>query len=149
MIMKRLILTLFFCGGFAVSFAQPAKEAKLWERVESLTKAIFETKDSSALADLVSADVTYGHSGGAIEDKQQMIHKAVINKTTYRNQSIEKLSININGNYAVLRHNFHAIGTDEAGKESPLDLGILQVWKKEGGKWRIWGRQAVKIAPKS
>lgn len=147
--MKRLILVLSLCGSVFFSFAQSATEAKVWDRVEALTKAIFETKDSAALVDLVSANVTYGHSAGAIEDKKVMVQKAVASKTTYRNRSFEKLSINVQGNVAVLRHNLRAISVDEAGKESPLDLGILQVWKKEGGKWRIWARQAVKIAPKS
>ena len=37
----------------------------------------------------------------------------------------------------------------ENGTETPLNLAILQVWRKENGKWRIWARQAVKIPPKS
>ena len=147
--MKKFILTFLLCGSVFFSFAQSATEEKVWERAEALTKAIFETKDSVALADLVSADVTYGHSGGSIEDKKVMIHKAVTSKTTYRNATFEKGIINVQGKFVVLRHNFRAISVDEAGKETPLDLGILQVWKKEGSKWRIWGRQAVKIAPKS
>lgn len=147
--MKKLIVILCFITCGLYSFAQSSAEGKVWERAEALTKAIFETKDSVALMDLVSANVTYGHSAGAIEDKKLMIQKAVASKTTYRTRSFEKLSIDVQGKTAVLRHNFRAISVDEAGKETPLDLGILQVWKKEGSKWRIWGRQAVKIAPKS
>ena len=133
----------------SISFAQSSSEGKVWERVEALTKAIFETKDSAALLDLVSARVTYGHSGGNLEDKTVMIQKAVSSKTTYKNRAFEKVSIDVQDKTALLRHNFRAISVDEAGKETPLDLGILQVWKKENGKWRIWARQAVKIPPKS
>ncbi|MGB8193824.1 MAG: nuclear transport factor 2 family protein, partial [Chitinophagaceae bacterium] len=147
--MKKLLLVLLFSGAVCFSFAQPAAEAKVWDRVEALTKAIFEKKDSVALNDLVSNRVTYGHSGGNIEDKPTMIHKAVTSKSTYKNNSFEKISIDIKGEIAVVRHNFRAITVDEAGKETPLDLGILQVWRKEYGKWKIWARQAVKIAPKS
>ena len=58
------------------SFAQ-SKEEKVWARVEALTKAVFETKDSAALVDLVSEHVTYGHSNGNLEDKKTMVSKAV------------------------------------------------------------------------
>jgi ketosteroid isomerase-like protein len=147
--MKKLLLVFLLAIAVLFTHAQSSTEAKVWERVEALTKAIFETKDSAALADIVSARVTYGHSGGNIEDKTVMIQKALSNKTTYKNRSFEKISIDVQDRTAIVRHNFRAISVDEAGKESPLDLGILQVWKKEGNKWRIWGRQAVRIPPKS
>jgi hypothetical protein len=59
------------------------------------------------------------------------------------------VSIDINKKTVVLRHNFRATSIDDKGVESPLNLGILQVWKKENGKWRIWARQAVRIPAKS
>lgn len=147
--MKKLSVFLMIMMIASACLAQSATENKIWERVESLSNAIFVKRDSLALLDLVSDKVTYGHSGGAIEDKSAMVHKAMTSKTTYRNQQFEKLSIQVQDKTALVRHNFRAISIDENGKETPLDLGILQVWKKEGNKWRIWGRQAVKIAPKS
>lgn len=147
--MKRLLILLMVIMIAGASFAQSSQEDKVWERVQSLTNAIFDKRDSLALLDLVSANVTYGHSGGSIEDKPTMVHKAMVSKTTYRNQQFEKLSIQVKDKVAIVRHNFRAISIDEAGKESPLDLGIMQVWRKENGKWRIWARQAVKIAPKN
>jgi hypothetical protein len=141
---------IFFLSVVAIStsfsFAQ-SKEEKVWARVEALTKAVFETKDSMALVDLVSDRVTYGHSGGNLEDKKTMVAKAVASKTEYKNRNFERLSIDISDEAAIIRHNFRAISI-ENGKESPLDLSILQVWKKEKGKWRLWARQAVKIPPK-
>ena len=142
-------MLLFIMMVALTAFPQSGAEQKVWARAEALTNAIFDKRDSLALLDLVSDKVTYGHSGGAIEDKPTMVHKAMVSKTTYRNQQFEKLSIQVQDKTAVLRHNFRAISIDENGKETQLDLGILQVWKKEGNKWRIWARQAVKIAPKN
>ena len=124
-----------------------SKEEKVWERVEALTKAVFETKDSLALNDLVSDKVTYGHSGGNLEDKKTMVQKAAASKTEYKNKNFERVSIDVNDKTAIIRHNFRAISV-ENGKESPLDLMILQVWKKEGKQWRLWARQAVRIPPR-
>jgi hypothetical protein len=49
---------------------------------------------------------------------------------------------------AIVRQNFRATSVDAQGVGTPLDLGILQVWKKEHGKWKLMARQAVKIPPK-
>jgi ketosteroid isomerase-like protein len=147
--MKKVSMFLMVLVIAAATYAQSSQEDKVWERVQALTNAIFDKRDSLALLDLVSANVTYGHSGGSIEDKPTMVHKTMVSKTTYRNQQFEKLSIQVKDKVAIVRHNFRAISIDEAGKESPLDLAIMQVWRKESGKWRIWARQAVKIAPKN
>ena len=147
--MKKVLFALLLTVIVASASAQNQVQSKVWERSEALSKAIFENKDSVALLDLVSKNVSYGHSGGNVEDKPTMVHKAVSNKTTYKNLSFEKVSIDVQDNTAIVRHNFRATQVDEAGKESPLDLGIMQVWRKENGKWRIWARQSVKIAPKS
>lgn len=144
---KFLTIGLLFLISLA-TLAQSAGDAKVWSRVEALTKAVFETKDRVALQDIVSARVSYGHSGGKVEDKATMIQNAVTSKTTYKNSILEKVSIDVDGNTAILRHNFRATSVDN-GTETPLNLGILQVWKKEKGKWRIWARQAVKILPKN
>ena len=142
----RKILVIFLFLVSSGSMAQ-SKEEKIWARVNDLTKAVFETKDSLALDDLVSSRVSYGHSGGNLEDKKTMISKAVASKTTYKNIEFERLSLDRDGKTAVLRHNFRATSV-ENGTESPLNLSIMQVWKKQSGKWRLWARQAVRIQPK-
>ena len=100
------------------------------------------------MKDLVSDKVTYGHSGGNIEDKPLMVHNAAISKNVYKNPAFERQSIDVDKKTAIARYTFRAISVDEKGTENPLDLGILQVWKKEQGKWRLRARQAVRIAPK-
>ena len=146
--MKNLLFVLLLITASLGTLGQSANENQVWNRVEALTKAIFDTKDSVALLDLVSSKVTYGHSGGNIEDKATMVQKAVASKTVYKNSVSEKVSVDIDGNTAVVRQNFRATSV-ENGTETPLNLAILQVWKKENGKWRIWARQAVKVAPKT
>ena len=146
--MKNLLFVILFLIVSVASFSQSASVNQVWDRVEALTKAVFEAKDSVALLDLVSSKVTYGHSAGVIEDKKTMIEKAVASKTSYKNIVFEKVSADVDGNTAVIRHNFKAT-TVENGTEAQLNLAILQVWRKENGKWRIWARQAVKVPPKS
>jgi hypothetical protein len=146
--MKKLfcLALFFFCS--IILFAQSGKEAKVWQRVAALGKAVFDTKDSAVLLDLVDESLTYGHSGGNVEDKQTMIKNAVQSKTTYRNPSFENVSIHVDGKVAIVRQNFRATSVDDKGTGTPLDLSILQVWKKKGRNWKLMARQAVKIPAK-
>ena len=146
--MKKLLLLVFLVSTLG-AFSQSAEEQKVWACVEKLTKAVFETKDSVALEGMVNKFLTYAHSSGLVEDRPTMIHAAVSSPLKYKNIAIEKGVINIDGNTAVLRHNLRAISIDQRGTESPLNLGILQVWKKNNGKWQIWARQAVRIPAKT
>jgi len=146
--MKKLLL-LVFLASTLVACSQSAEEQNVWSSVEALTKAVFETKDSVAIEGLTNKFLTYAHSSGLVEDRPTMIHAAVSSPLKYKDLSIEKGVINIDGNTAVLRHNLRAISIDQRGTESPLNLGILQVWKKNNGKWQIWARQAVRIPAKT
>lgn len=146
--MKRILTVVVLFVSLNV-MAQSAKDQAVWKQAEALTKAVFETKDRATLQTLVSDHVTYGHSGGNIENKTEMVNNAASSPTKYKNLEFEKVSMNVQDKVAVLRHNLRAISVDDKGAESPLNLGILQVWKKENGKWRIWARQAVRIAPKN
>ena len=146
--MKKLLLLVFLASTIG-AFSQSAEEQKVWTNVEALTKAIFETKDSVTINSLVNKYVTYAHSTGLVEDRPTMIHAAISSPTKYKNLAIERVSINIDDKTAVLRHNLRGVSVDNSGTESPLNLGILQVWKKNNGKWQIWARQAVKIPAKS
>lgn len=143
--MKKIVIVLFSSFVALLAFGQSSEEAKVWARADALRKAVFETKDSVALYDLVGSKVTYGHSGGNIEDKPTMVHNAVISKTIYKNTSVEKLSIAFIKETAILREIFRATSVDDKGVESPLNISILQVWIKERGKWKLFARQAVKV----
>lgn len=147
--MKKLFVSLAIVFSSVTVFAQSSKEEAVWSSVEKLTEAIFGKRDSALLVKLVDDKVTYAHSNGNVENKTQMIQAAMGNRGSYKNIKIERGTINIDGKTAVLRHNLRGASVDARGTESPLDLGILQVWKKKGGKWKIVGRQAVRIPAKS
>ncbi len=142
--MKKFLL---FCLLFAVvsSSCAQAVEDKVWKRVEALHNAVFGSKDSVVMADLVGDYLTYGHSGGTVEDRATMIHKAAASKNEYRNPVFEKVSIQVVKNTAYVRYNFHA-ETVAQGVETPLAIGIFQVWQKLKGDWKMVGRQAVKLS---
>lgn len=145
--MKKLLVLLLACFVSSFAFSQ-SKEDKVWARVDALNKAVFGTKDSIAMKDLVSTKLTYGHSGGNLEDMKTMVTNAATSKTTYRNLTTEKISLIWADDAAIVRYILRAGSVDEKGVETPLNIGIMQVWAKEHGSWKLFARQAVKVNPK-
>ena len=146
--MKKLLFILFLSFCTSIAFGQTGKEAEVWTKVEALNKAIFETKDSAAIQDLVAENVTYGHSTGLIENKSVMLHNAVSAPDVYKNLSLERLGTTYAGQTAVVRYILRAEVLKD-GNTSPLNISIMQVWGKDKGKWKLYARQAVKVTPKS
>lgn len=128
--MKTRLLALFVFAFTLNSFAQTGDEKAVWDRVDALTKAVFGTKDSLAIKELVSDKLTYGHSGGNIEDMPTMVHNAAVSPAVYKNQTTEKVSLFFVNNTAIVRTVFRAVSVDK-GTESPLNIALLQVWAKE------------------
>lgn len=138
-----IVLLAFFVSGCSAQ----SKIEKVWNKVEAINQAVFVNKDSAALAGLLSEKVTYGHSGGNIEDKHEMIKGAVTNAEVYNNLTSKKISAITAGNTIVVRYSLHASAVKN-GNTNPLNLGIIQVWGKEKGDWKLFARQAVKLNPK-
>ncbi len=145
--MKKLFATLSI-SFFALSvFCQSGKDAEVWARVEALNKAIFEDKDSAAIEDLVNNAVTYGHSTGIIENKPAMVHTSVSSTDVYKNILQERQGAISAGQAVIVRYILRADVVKD-GNTTPLNIGILQVWAKDKGKWQLFARQAVKVNPK-
>ncbi len=145
MIKRNLIFILVSCWAFHAT-AQTGREKEVMDKMENLNNAIFVNKDSVALAGMLDEKLSYAHSDGHIENKAEMIKNAVHNLTTYRNVGMEKTSVVFFNNTAIARQQLNALQTDNTGKESPLHLGILQVWIQEGKQWKLVARESVKLA---
>ena len=145
--MKKLLVILLLSFTSSFAFSQ-STEDKVWARVEALNKAVFGTKDSVAMKALVSQKLTYGHSGGNLEDMKMMVTNSANSKTVYKNLTTEKLSSLPVNKSVVVRYILRATSVDEKGAETPLNISIMQVWAKERGDWKLFARQAVKVNPK-
>ena len=142
--MKKLIMTTLLAVAAHSASAQTAEEKDVWNHVDALNQAVFVTKDGATMDKLLDPNVSYSHSNGNTETKPVMIANASASPTTYRNLTTDRISIYVVNGAAVVRHHLKAQQTDKAGKESDLNLGVLQVWVKKDGQWLLAGRQAVR-----
>jgi ketosteroid isomerase-like protein len=130
---------------FAVN-AQNGDDLAIAAKVETLNKAIFVNKDITALETLLATEITYGHSGGKVETRAEMIKGVMDDTKTYSDVKTEVGRILFSGKSVVVRHIISATQKEKDGKVSPLKLQVMQVWVKEKKAWKLLARQAVKLA---
>lgn len=140
----RYILTicLFFIS--AVGFAQ-VDSISLKEAMSSLDKALVN-KDEKALIQLLHADVSYGHSNGWVQNRNDIINDLRSGKLIY--DKIENTSVAIvamTNNLATVRTNTEAQGRSTAVPTFELKLHVLQVWVKTKNGWQLLARQSTKL----
>lgn len=143
--MKKILVLLLVCFSGVVAIAQKGKETKIDDKVQALNKAIFVQKDSLALENLLGKEIIYGHSGGKVETRQEMIKNVLANASNYSDVKTEITNTVSEKKFIVVRHIITATENLKDGKTSPLKLGVVQTWTKEGKDWKLIGRQAVKL----
>ena len=123
--------------------AQSKAENKLITAINQLHAAII-SGSREALSAISSEYLSYGHSGGAVENKEAFIEKIASGKSDFISINTEQQTIDIIDNVALVRHTL--IGeTNDNGKPGSLKLKVLLVWKKEKGEWKLLARQAIKL----
>ncbi|MDI9871197.1 nuclear transport factor 2 family protein [Flectobacillus roseus] len=141
--MKKLSITLLLLVMATLgSIAQSKDEKAVAESVEKLRLAMIDpTKE--ALENIATEDLSYGHSGGKIENKAQFVEALVSGKSDFKSIQLTDQTISIHGKTAIVRHSL-AAETLDGGKPGTVKLFILTVWSKEKGGWKLLARQAVK-----
>ena len=90
-----------------ITMAQTAEEKELTSLVETMRKAMVDA-DKAKLEALVADQLSYGHSAGVIETKQQFLDVIASKKTTYKSINLLEPSVTVVGNNAIARHIFTA-----------------------------------------
>ena len=143
--MKKVFLS-FILIYLTISIqAQNKEQNDLIKIVEELHQSIFIKKDSSALERIFAKEITYGHSGGKLENRKEAIEDISHNQSTYTNISIDSIDVLFNGKTAVSRYVLKGDETNKNNKLTHLHLNILMTWIKEKNKWKMFARQAVKL----
>jgi hypothetical protein len=127
-----------------IALSQSAAEKEVASAVEKL-KDLMVTPDKAQLEKLVSDKLSYGHSGGTIENKAQFVDAFVSGKSDFLDITLSDQTITVSDNTAIVRHKLAANTNDPGKGPAKVNLHILTVWQKQGGSWKLLARQAVKI----
>ena len=141
--MKKIILLVaLIIFGLNIS-AQTKKENEVAAAVEQLRKAMVDA-DSIMLEKITLPQLSYGHSGGHIDNKRDFVDKIVSGKSDFVTLEFANQTIAVSKNVAIVRHQLNAT-TNDSGKPGEVHLGVMLIWQKLHGQWKLLARQAVKI----
>ena len=125
------------------SEAASADEAALTKSIETLREGILQ-QDKSKLDQVAASQISYGHSDGRTETKEQFINGVMTRKQTQKSLAFPDLKVFVVGDTAVARHIY--LGESELdGKQNTTRIGALQVWQKQGGAWKLLARQGFRL----
>lgn len=141
--MKRLmlvVLVMLFCFS---AFSQSKKQMQVEKTISTLIKAM-EDGNISALRSIAADQLTYGHSGGKVENKEEFLKPFATGASDFVKINISDQTIDVMKKTAIVRHTLEA-DTNDNNKPGHVKLNILTVWQKMGGRWKLIARQAVKL----
>ncbi len=142
--MKKIVFTLLMSCS-AIVFAQSKQTRIILSNSASLQTAVFETKDSAMLESLFAKGLSYEHSNGKVQSREEAIQGIIHNQSVYIISVIPApYDVLMQGDSAKVKKVFKAVEKKSDGTEVNLDLTITLVWIKENGKWKLIRRKAVK-----
>lgn len=140
--MKYILAIIFVASSF--SFAMGQSKSVIEERVETLRKLMVDP-DEKALTEVLSDNLSYGHSSGKVEDKSSLIRSLVAGESDFVSIDLKDQSIDITGDVAIVRHQLIGSTKDKGKEPGSVKIGVLLVWVKTGGSWTLLARQAFKL----
>jgi len=123
--------------------AAAGDEAALMQAIETLREGVLK-QDKAKLDQVTASQISYGHSDGRVETKEQFINGVMTRKQTVKSLTFPELKVFAAGDVAVARHIY--LGESELdGKQSTTRIGALQVWQKQNGGWKLLARQGFRL----
>ena len=143
--MKQYLLILSFACTL-VSCAQSKQTTTALANTKLLERTVFGTKDSLTLESLFAGSLSYIHSSGKVENRQQAIHGIITNKSVYtKSDTLSGYDVKQVNDSIIVRQSYIATEKKPNGAESPLRIVIELVWAKENGTYKLFRRQASKL----
>jgi len=138
------VLMMIACSFTAAKVsAQSEAEQKVAAAVETMRVAMIKA-DTVQLKNIVADELSYGHSSGKIQNKAEFVGSIASGASVFVTIDLTEQSIKVVGNTAIVRHVLTA-NTRDSGKPGTVHLGILLIWEKMHGQWKLIARQAVKV----
>ncbi|MDY0904098.1 nuclear transport factor 2 family protein [Pedobacter sp. CFBP9032] len=140
---KKLLAVAALILSVNLAFAQ---KATVEEAVTRLSK-LMVNPDSIALDKLILNNLSYGHSSGKVQTKQEFMHSLLSAESDFVEINLTDQTVTIQNKTALVRHTLSA-KTNDKNVPGNVKLFILLIWSKEKAGWKLLGRQAVKVPEK-
>ncbi len=111
--------------------------------VEGLNDALVHP-EKEKLEKITSANLTYGHSSGILENQNEFIDALINGPFDFLSIDTSQDQITTYGDTAIARHIMTAKGANN-GEPVDVNIGIMLVFQKKDGQLFLLARQAYKL----
>jgi hypothetical protein len=141
---KAHYLVILFLMVSISGYCQSKQQKEVAAAVELLKKGIVDA-DKGQLTSITADQLVYGHSNGKVQDKSEFIAEILDTKTMdYNSIALSDQTIQISGNAAIV-HAIYSAETVSNGTPGHLKIGVMLIWQKQHGSWKLLARQAYKV----
>ena len=144
LVLSGFVLALALLTGSPLASAQSADEAAVAQNVEAFRKAVL-SKEEGQFEALLADQLIYGHSDGRTETKAQYIADATGPRALWKSIDLTNQTVRVTGDTAIVRHNYTGESEREGGKIQTTKIGVVMVWQKQDGRWKLLARQAYRL----
>ncbi|MBM1105806.1 nuclear transport factor 2 family protein [Aurantibacter crassamenti] len=144
---KYLFIIFVACGFAATAQTSKTNNTEILEvekTIDKLSQAMVD-RDGKTLRELTMDELTYGHSSGTLENKQQFIDQVVNGEFDFITLNTEEQTIFISGDDTAVARHFFVTDAKSEGKDVHVKIGNMMILKKNNGKWKVLARQAYKL----
>jgi ketosteroid isomerase-like protein len=142
LLLAALVLLLSAGPGWAADDVKEVEAA-----VEHMRQAML-SRDRAELEKIPHPELIYIHSGGNVENAKQFVDALVAKNDEYLKVAFNNQKVFALDTSAVVSHIFDVTATAKTvndGKPYDVHIGVMQVWKKEAGAWKLFARRAFLI----
>lgn len=139
MLKRVLYIIILICSG---QVNAQTDSVKLVQTMKELHQA-FVQKNTVSINQQTDKALSYGHSNGWIENKNELISHLETGYMKYLSYVEDSITLTINGALANARF-IADIKGEVNGTPGNYHLKVLEVWVKKGKRWVLFARQAVR-----
>lgn len=125
------------------ALAESGDEAAVKHAVEEMRTAYLK-QDKAKLEAMTAPQLSYSHSDGRIQDKAEFIKGVMDRKAHVKSLEYPDLKIHVVGDVAIVRH-LWVSESELDGKTTNTKIGVMQVWHKTGGNWKLLARSSYRL----
>lgn len=136
--MLRLFLILLCTAGFAT--AAPADEVRAADTARVMATI---AGDTNRLAPLLSDALSYGHSNGRAQTKEEFLEAVRSNRVRYEAYDYEETQITPVAPDLALMTGTARLRATAGTERVAFRLRFLSVWRRESGNWQLRAYQSA------
>ena len=95
---------------------------------------------------LTAEQLSYSHSDARLQNKTEFIDGVMSRKATVKSLEWPELTVQVVGNNAIVRH-LWVSESELDGKVTNTKIGVMQVWQKQDGGWKLLARASWRLPP--